>query len=50
MNLFDKLEWLNAEQDACVSELERLADQYHAMGDFEEAIDTSAAFYSNACT
>ena len=39
MSLFEKLEWLDKERNACESELERLADEYHAMGDFEDAID-----------
>jgi hypothetical protein len=39
MSLFEKIEWLDEERDACESELERIADECHAMGNFEEAID-----------
>ena len=39
MSLWKKLEWLQEEQNNCERELERLADEYHAMGDYTEAID-----------
>jgi hypothetical protein len=39
MSLWKKLEWLEEEQEAAEVVLEHLADEYHAMGDYEDAID-----------
>ncbi len=44
MSLWKKLEWLEEEQEAAEVVLEHLADEYHAMGDYEDAIDALELF------